>query len=45
MKHSFLLAIIARIAIFIAAAVRESYFYIKIMQPISPNYNWENGVK
>ena len=31
--------------IFIAAVVRETYFFIKIMQPISPNYNWENGVK
>ena len=23
----------------------ESYSFFKIMQPISPNYNWENGVK
>ena len=29
----------------IAAVVRETYSFIKIMQPISPNYNWENGVK
>ena len=31
--------------IFIAAVVRETYSFIKIMQPISPSYNWENGVK
>ena len=31
--------------IFIAAVVRETYSSIKIMQSISPNYNWENGVK
>ena len=31
--------------IFIAAVVRETYSLIKITQPISPNYNWENGVK
>ena len=31
--------------IFIAAVVREIYSFIKIMQPISPNCNWENGVK
>ena len=31
--------------IFIAAVVKETYSYIKIMQPISPNYNWENGIK
>ena len=31
--------------IFIAAEVRETYSFIKIMQPISSNYNWENGVK
>ena len=24
---------------------RETYFSIKIMQSISPNYTWENGVK
>ena len=28
-----------------AAVVRETYSFIKIMQLISPNYNWENGVK
>ena len=33
------------LSIFIAAVVREIYSFIKIMQPISPNYNWENGVK
>ena len=31
--------------IFMAAVVRETYSFIKIMQPISPNYNSENGVK
>ena len=31
--------------IFIAVVVRETYFFIKIMLPIIPNYNWENGVK
>ena len=31
--------------IFIAAVVRETYPFIKIIQPISPNYNCENGVK
>ena len=25
--------------------MRETYYFIKIMQPISPNYNWENGVR
>ena len=46
----FLLATVAMITvnilpIFIAAVVREIYSFIKIMQPIIPNYNWENGVK
>ena len=46
----FLLATVAMITvkilpISIAAVVRETYSFIKIMQPISPNYNWENGVK
>ena len=46
----FLLATVAMITvkslrIFRAAVVREIYSFIKIMQPISPNYNWENGVK
>ena len=31
--------------IFIVAVIRETYSFVKIMQPISPNYNWENGVK
>ena len=31
--------------IFIAVVVRETYSFIKTIQPISPNYNWENGVK
>ena len=51
MKHLFFLATITMITvkrllpIFIAAVVRETYSFIKIMQPISLNYNWENGVK
>ena len=51
MKHSFLLATIPMVTvkmslpIFIAEVVRETYSFLKIMQPISPNYNWENGVK
>ena len=51
MKHLFFLATITMITvkrllpIFIAAVVREIYSFIKIMQPISLNYNWENGVK
>ena len=28
-----------------AAMVRETYSFIKIMQFVSPNYNGENGVK
>ena len=28
-----------------AVVVTETYSFIKIKQPISPNYNWENGVK
>ena len=28
-----------------AAVVRETYSFIKIMQPIGPNYNGENGIK
>ena len=43
MKHSFLLATIAMITVKISFS--ETYSFIKIMQPISPNYNWENGVK
>ena len=31
--------------IFIAAVARETYSFIKITQAISPNFNWENGVK
>ena len=46
----YLLATVAMITvkvspIFVAASVRETHFFIKIMQPISPNYNWEKGVK
>ena len=33
------------LSIFIPAVVRQTYSFIKIMQPISPNYNGENGVK
>ena len=45
MKNFFLLATVAMIAvkmflpIFIAAVVRETYSFNKIMQLISPNYN------
>ena len=31
--------------IFIAAVVRETYSFIKIMQPITPKYNSENRVE
>ena len=31
--------------IFIAEVVKKAYSFIKIMKPISPNYNWENGAK
>ena len=46
----FLLATVAMVTvkilfIFIAAVVRETHSFIKIMQPISSNYNWEKGVK
>ena len=49
-KAFLLLATVAMITvkillIFIAAVVRETYYFIKIMEPISPNYNWKNGVK
>ena len=33
------------LSISIAAVVRETYFFIRIIQSFSPNYNWENGVK
>ena len=51
MKHLFLLASVTVITvkclflIFIAAVVRETNSFIKIMQSVSPNYNWENRVK
>ena len=51
MKYFFFLATVAMITvkmskpIFIAAVVKETYSFIKIMQPLRPNYNWENGVK
>ena len=47
----FLLVTIAMITVkmsfthFHSSSFREIYFFIKIMKPISPNYNWENGVK
>ena len=49
-EASFVLATVAMITVknlctFIAAVVREIHSFIKIMKPISPNYNWENGVK
>ena len=50
-NHLFLSATVTTITVkiyfthFIAAVVRETYSFIKIMQFISPNYNWENGVK
>ena len=51
MKHFFLLATITTttvkclLPIFIVAVLRKTYFFVKIMYPISPNYNWENEVK
>ena len=41
MKNFFLLAIVAMIT----AVAKEIFSLIKIMQPIGPNYNWENEVK
>ena len=41
MKNFFLLVIVAMIT----AVAKEIYSLIKIMQPIGPNYNWENEVK
>ena len=35
----------ASLPIFIAVIVRETYSFNKIMQPISPNYDRENGIK
>ena len=32
-------------AFYLFSYFRETYSFIKIMQPTSPNYNWENGVK
>ena len=51
MKNVFLLAAVAMITVkiffthLIVAVARETYSFTKIMQPISPNYNWEYGVK
>ena len=50
-KHLFLLATITMITEkmyfthFIAAVVRKTYSFIKMMQLISEKYNWENGAK
>ena len=50
MKYLLLLGTVAMITVkmyfihFIAAVVKENYSFIKIMQPINPNYTWENGV-
>ena len=44
-EEFFFLATFAMITVIIAAVVRETYSSVKIMQPISPNYIWENGVK
>ena len=47
----FFLAIVAMITVktffthFHSSSYLETYFFIKIMQPISLDYNWENGVK
>ena len=51
MTHFFLLAPVAIITVkmsfthFHSSSVRETYSFIKIMQPVNPNYNWENEVK
>ena len=51
MKNFFLLVIVAMITVNMflpilkAAVVMETYFFIRMMQTISSNYNWENGVK
>ena len=51
MKNFFLLAIVAMITVNMvlpilkAAVVMETYSFIRMMQTISSNYNWENGVK
>ena len=51
MKNFFLLATNAMITVkcflpnFLAAVISETYSFIKTMQPISPNYNWEIRVK
>ena len=49
-KRLFLLATVPMITLKISFSHfhnsnKETYSFIKIMQPISPNNNWENGVK
>ena len=37
---------VAKIGLFFGCAkCMTPYYFIKIMQPVIPNYNWENGVK
>ena len=36
---TFAMITLKMLPIFIAAVFRETYFFIKIMQPIIPNYN------
>ena len=51
MKHLFFLATVAMITVkmsftqYHSSSVRETYSYVKIMKPFSPNYSWENGIK
>ena len=51
MKHFFFLVTVAMITVkmsfthFIVAVLRKIYFFIKIIHPICPNYNWENEIK
>ena len=49
LKHLFLSATVTMIKcllpIFILAVVREIHSFIRMMQSIIPNYNWENGFK
>ena len=50
-KHLFLLATVILITVkmpfihFHSSSCRGNYSFIKIMQSVSPNYKWENGVK
>ena len=51
MKHLFVLANVTMITVkmsfthFHSSSCQENIFFHKIIQSISPNYNWENGVK